>query len=99
MKSRKTLAQRREELLTRSTLQRATLSARVQLMRHSMSCEHIGSTLLADFKENMLLIAAAAVAVVVIKPRRIISGLKAALLTWQTVRNVLPLLQNFLKRP
>jgi hypothetical protein len=39
------------------------------------------------------------VAAIVVKPRRIISGLKAAVIGWQTWRNVVPLLQNFMRKP
>lgn len=99
MSARIKLVQRREALLVRSNQLRDGLSAQKHAICQSMDMAHIGTSLLATIMQNKLLIAGAALAVVVIKPRRIITGLKAAVVGWQTWRNIVPVLQNFLKRP
>ena len=102
MSRSKNLAQRREELVARSNLQRVELLAQAQATRESMAVANIGASLLASAKQNKLLFAGAALAalvVTVLKPRRIVAGLEAGLIGWQLWRNATPLLQCFRKRP
>ncbi len=93
------LAQRRKELVVRSSVLRAHMLADRYLMRYAATPSRIGSDLLGTLRENKLLIAGVVLAVIVLKPRRLVSGLKAAVVGWQAWRNVVPLLQNFMKRP
>ena len=99
MSRSKQLAQRRKELVVRSTVLRAHMLADGYLMRYAATPSRIGSDLLSTLREHKLLIAGVVVAAIVVKPRRFISGLKAAVIGWQTWRNVVPLLQNFMRKP
>ena len=74
MSRSKQLAQRRKELVVRSTVLRAHMLADGYLMRFAATPSRIGSDLLSTLRENKLLIAGAVLAVIVVKPRRIISG-------------------------
>ncbi len=94
MSAGKTLAQRRAELVARSALQRADLAIQTKALRESMAFGSVASNLLTTVKQNKLLISGAVLAVVFIKPRRILSGMRAGLIAWQAWRNVVPALQN-----
>jgi hypothetical protein len=98
MNVRKTLAQRREELVARSNRLRENTGMQVQAMHGSMATASVGASLLTTVKHNKLLLAGVALAIIVIKPRRIIAGLEIGLVAWQAWRNVGPVVQNFLKR-
>ncbi len=94
MSAGKTLAQRRAELVARSALQRADLVLQTKALRESMAFGSVASNLLTTVKQNKWLFAGAALAVVFIKPRRILSGMRTGLIAWQAWRNVVPALQN-----
>ncbi len=98
MSGRKSLAQRRVELVMRSHQQRAMMTTQMKSLRESMTAASVGASLLADIKQNKLLIAGVALALVVVKPRRIIAGLKTGLFAWQAWRNLVPVLQNTFRR-
>ena len=98
MKRRKSLAQRREELVARSNQQRAIMTAQAHIFHDSLTVGNLGASLLSTIRENKLLIAAGVLAAAVFKPRRIISVLKAGVLGWQAWRNVVPVLQSLFKR-
>ncbi|MEA5098796.1 MAG: YqjK family protein [Burkholderiaceae bacterium] len=95
MNGAQTLAQRREQLVARCGQQRAELAAQTQALRGSLALGSVASDLLATVKQNKLLIAGATLAVVLVKPRRILSGLKTGVLAWQTWRNLLPVWHSF----
>ena len=102
MSRNKQLAQRRKELAVRCAVQRADMLADAYLIRYGMSASRIGADVLGVVRDNKMMIAGVVLAAVVIKPWRIVAGLRAVVVGWQTVRNVIPLLQNltgFLKRP
>jgi len=94
MSHTKQLAQRRKVLMVRCAVQRADMLADVYLMRYGMSASRIGMDVWGVVREHKMMIAGAILATVVVKPWRIIAGLKAVAIGWQTLRNFMPLLQN-----
>lgn len=95
MSRSRALAQRRKELVVRSSVQRADMLADRYLLRHAMTPARIGEDVLGALREHKMVIAGTLLAVIVLRPWRIVAGLKAAAVGWQTLRSVTPLLQNF----
>lgn len=96
------LAQRRKELIVRSAVIRTDLLADAYLLRHAIEPARVGADLWQTVRENKMMIAGVLLATVVIKPRRILAGLKNGLLAFQALRSAAPLLKNFMtlqKRP
>lgn len=94
MSRSKALAQRRKELVVRSTVQRTDLLADRHLLRHAMTPTRIGGDVLDVLREHKMVIVGTVLAVIVLRPWRIVAGLKTAAVGWQAMRNVMPLLQN-----
>jgi len=95
MSRNKQLAQRRKVLMVHCAVQRADMLADSYLIRHGMSASRIGADIFGVVRNHKMMIAGVVLAAVIVKPWRIIAGLQAAVVGWQTLRNLMPLLQNF----
>lgn len=92
------LAQRRAELIARCAEQRDALSTQNQSLTQITATLDYGLTLARRIKHNPLAMAGLMVAVVIIKPRRLLALARTGLVTWQALRTVTPLLQDMLAR-
>lgn len=92
------LTQRRQALMERCHQQREIIAVQAQQLNSSLSIVDMGLAMVAKVKSNPLLVSAVVVGVLVIKPRRLISGLRIGLLALEAWRNVGPALQHLTAR-
>lgn len=92
------LAQRRTELIARCAEQRDVLSVQNQSLTQATSTLDHGLTVVRRIKHHPLAMAGIILAVVIIKPRRLLALARTGLVTWQTLRTVTPILQDMLAR-
>lgn len=88
------LTQRRQALIARCHQQRAIISLQAQQLNQSLSVVDMGLAMVAKVKNNPLLVSAVVVGLLVIKPRRLISGLRIGLVALQAWRSVAPALHH-----
>lgn len=93
------LAQRREELLACSTIQRESLALQVQYLMHPLSHVDTGISLIKRIKKSPTLLAGLAIGLIAIKPRRVFAMLRNGAMAWQTWRTIAPAVQGLLSRP
>ena len=92
------LAKRRSELIARCAEQRKSLHLQSERWKHTLSFEEITHNALAQVKRYQPLLIGAAVALVVIKPRRIAAMLHAATAAAGTLRVAMPIVQQIQHR-
>jgi hypothetical protein len=92
--SAESLAQRRRELLARCAEQRSSLRLQMDRWRHTLSPHELAETGLDYVKRYQWWIAGVAVAVVVLKPRRIREWLKTGTTALTAFRSIQPLVQT-----
>lgn len=88
------LANRRRELIARCAEQRTRLHLQGDRWRESLSVEDIAHNALSRVKQYQPWLIGAAIAVVLIKPRRIAAMLHAATAAAGTLRMAAPLIQQ-----
>lgn len=88
------LAKRRRELVARCAEQRKSLHLQNERWKHTLSVEEITHNALARVKQYQPWLIGAAVAVVVLKPRRIAALMHTATAAFATLRTVTPLIQQ-----
>ena len=94
MNPKSPLAARREALLAQCAQQRAELAAELQAMRHSATPVGIGESLLETLRQHKLLAIGGTLALVFIKPRRLIAGLEMGLVGWGMWQKFAPMFQK-----
>lgn len=92
------LAQRRDALVAQSIHQREQLRAQSRSVRNAVNPAQLGAGLMAQISQNKWLIAGAAVAVWLIKPRRILAGVRTGLVGLQVWRRLGPALLQLFQR-
>lgn len=98
MSNQQTQAQRRDELLALCQQQRMELAAQVQTARNSLTALNTGASLISQIKKKPWLLGGLALAVIVIKPRRIRTFFQKSFLIWQAWRTVAPAVQKLIRR-
>lgn len=91
-----TLAQRREELITISGLQREALAFQLQSLMHPLSHVDTGISFMNRMRQKPLLMAGLAVGVLAITPRRLKNLFRNGMAAWQTWRTLAPAVQSML---
>lgn len=82
------LCRRRELLSARCAAQRNELSGQGRALVKKLSAFDLALTIFARCKKNPAWVVGLVTALVVIKPRRLLSILQTALLAWQTVLTI-----------
>lgn len=92
------LAQRRAELIARSTAQRDALSVQCQSLAQTMSPLNQGIAALRRIGNSPAAMTGLLVGLAIVKPRRLLPLLRTGLLAWQALRTAAPLLHGWLAR-
>lgn len=92
------LARRRQELIARCAEQRKSLHLQSDRWKQTLSVEDITQNVLGRVKRYQPLLIGAAIAVIVIKPRRIAAMLHAATAAAGTLRVAMPIVQQIQHR-
>ena len=91
MTMRKTTAARKAELLMRAHQQRAELANELQDLRKIATPTGITASVLDAVNKHKLLVLGSALALTVIKPRRVLAGVEAGLIGMEVWRKAVPL--------
>ena len=94
MSQRSPLEKRRAELIAMSNLQRDTLVMQAHLMRESVSPVGISNNLLETVKQHKWWLIGGALALVLIKPRRMLKGLEVGVVGLEMWKHAAPMLQK-----
>jgi small-conductance mechanosensitive channel len=98
MQMQEKLAQRRRELMARCAEQRNSMHLQSERWRQSLSVEDATHTALTRVKQYQPWLIGAAIAVVLIKPRRIAKLLSAATAAAAMLRTAMPIVQQVQRR-
>jgi hypothetical protein len=90
------LAQRRQQLIAQSIALRSDLALQAEYLRHPVTSIQVGLRVLNRLRRHPEWIAGAALALAVIKPRRLSSLLRAGTAGLRTWRKLMPALQNMM---
>lgn len=91
-----TRAQRIEQLVAASALQREALAAQLQPIMHPLAHFDSGMKVVRFVREKPAVLAVVAAAILAIKPRRIKAAYHQGKHAWRTWGHFLPMVQNFM---
>lgn len=101
-RSAEQLAHRRQQLLAESARHRSELQAHGRHFKQHLASIDAGMSVLTRIRQQPLLMAGLAAAVVIFKPQRLLQKVQTGMLVWNGLRGfmpvLLPLIQDFLKR-
>lgn len=97
-KPAETLAQRREQLIAICHSQRVVLAAQGRSLQKSSGTVSAVVQLVNQIRKSPLLLAGGALAVMVIRPRRLLSLFASATMAWKAWQRIAPVVVPILKR-
>jgi hypothetical protein len=97
-KPAETLAQRREQLIALCHSQRVGLAAQGRLLEQSSGTVCAVAQVVNQIRKSPLLLAGSAIAVMAIRPRRLLSLFASATMAWKAWERIAPVVAPILKR-